>query len=584
MRSVLLRTSVRAVVLAGLAAAAAAAFAANNTVFWIEPLSGVVLDRQVIKEVSQRAELVVIRAPWKNPDPDYTLPSVVRQFKAQGKAPVLSYAWANRYTESGRSEADLLRNLDPGRPLAGIRDAEGNIDFLDVMNPEVRNRVVSRFVAARETLGVDGFAIDLSTRTPNAQPAQLAKRCKQEATFCPQYASGMDALFADLRRGLGQNAFIAYNGLFNFTPGQVRDQAKLLASATGAAIEFFGMDPKEKGHSFRENILPFLEVIPTLPPDRPVLAFGRGSWGYTDYAEDYLWQRYLYASFLLAARPIDFFKYHATFQVPTRKGRASGIDYYDDWDLDLGAARGAAKTSGGIYWREFAGGLVAVAPDDGRGGSLPLPRTYYTPEGETRQGELRLKAGDGVILLASPRAEANKPPKFEIDARTMASWKWNGAQLDKVDGKEVLRIQPAAAVGDHDLLLDFERTSNPYEHLEIEGKLLDRSSAIQAVAEIDDPKREYTHVVFEVTDDDRGGKRMTLDDAVAFRAPPPKSGDQWPVVHLKKDLGNGPIGIGVGALEGTPYTFRRWSHLRIVGSAAIARIELRNRVKRLPEK
>lgn len=585
MRDVLFRSSLRALALAALAATAGGTRAAGQTVFWLEPRSNVTFDRQVTEEVGKRAGLVVLRARWNNPDPDYTLKSVVGRFKAATKAPVLSYSWANRYSDAGRSEADLLRDFDSRKKsaLGETRgDGDSKVDFLDVRDPDVRSRVVSQFQRARSGLGVDGFAVDLSTRTPSSRPGELAKRCKAEPDFCPSYAKGMDALFADLRQGLGPNAFIAYNGLFNFAPGQLQDQTKLLASTNGAAIEFFGMDPKDKQHRFSEDIKPFIDIIPTLPADRSVLVFGRAPWTYTDYAQDYLWQRYLYASFLLAARPTDYFKYHATFQVPTQRGRAGGMDYYADWDADLGAARGAARQSGGLWVREFANGLVAVAPDDGRGGTLPLAKAYVSTDGRRHQGELRLSAGEGAILLTNERPELRKPAKWEVDARTMAGWKWGGAQLDKIDGRDMLRVQAEKQAGEHDVVLDFARSVNPYEHLEIDAKLLEPGSAILAVAEVDDPKREVMQVVLAVTGDDKPAGRVTVEEGVPLRAAAVKNGSEsWPTVHLKKDLSKDSFGIGAAALEGTGYQFRRWSHLRLVGSVALARVELSNPTMRV---
>jgi hypothetical protein len=342
------------------------------------------------------------------------------------------------------------------------------------------------------------------------------------------------------------------------------------------------MDPKENQHSFSANIRPFLDIIPTLPADRSVLVFGRGPWSYTDYAKDYLWQRYLYACFALVARPADRFKYHATFQVPTQRGRAGGMDYYEDWDLALGVARGPARQANGLWVREFANGLVAVAPDDGRGGVLSLTGTHFTPEGKRRQGELRLEAGEGTILLNSEGQQARRPPKREIDARTIAGWKWGGSRLDKLDGRDVVRLEPEKQPGEHDVALDFARSANPYEHLEIEASLLDPKAAILAVAEVDDPKRQHMQVVLSISGADKAGAGVTIEDSVPFRADTVKGGtEKWPVVHLKKDLGGGSIGIGAAALEGTGYQFRRWSHVRLLGAVAVSRIELSNPTMRV---
>jgi hypothetical protein len=254
---------------------------------------------------------------------------------------VLAYGFPNRLSVGGRSESQIMKGLDPGPALGTVEEAgNGSVTFLDVTRGDVRARMMERFKAAKQQLGVDGFALDLSVRTPVQWPGVLAKQCARAADFCPRYAAGMDAVFEDLQAALGPGAFIAYNGLFNTRAGQLDDQAKLLAHANAAAVEFFGLDPKEEKHSFSEDILPYLKIAQKLPANKPLLFFGRGSWKYTSYLRDYEWQRYLYASYLLIKRAGDAFKYHATFQAPTRKGRTGGIDVYADWDVDLGNPAG----------------------------------------------------------------------------------------------------------------------------------------------------------------------------------------------------------------------------------------------------
>jgi hypothetical protein len=576
----------RATLAAALAVATLSAFARNPNAFWIEPRSNGILGEQVAAEVGDRAGLIVLRARWNSQNPEFTLKEIVGRFKAAGQAPVLSYGWANRYTLAGRSETDLLRNIDTGPVLAEIKVGGGStVNFLDITRPEMRQRVVSRFASARQSLGVDGFAIDLSTRTPTTRPAELARLCAKEADFCPNYARGMDELFAGLRKALGPKTFIAYNGLFNFAPGQLKDQAKLFESADAAAIEYFGMDPNEKAHSFSKDIQPYLDLLPTLPEAKSALVFGRATWGYSDYAEDYEWQRYLYGAFLLAARPVDHFKYHASFQVPAHKGRAGGLDYYADWKVDLGAARGPAKSVNGLLVREFARGLVVVAPDDRTAGALKLSQTMFTLEGRSVQGTLQLSPGRAEILLSEAPREARRPASLVLDAAAMAKWKWPDSKREKLEDRDVLRVPAEAQAGDHDVLLDFERSASPYEQLRIEAHLLNPSSKVYAVAEVDDPKRQHLRVIVEISMEAKGSRRVSIGEAVQYRAPPVKAGmETWPTIHLDRDLSKGTIIVGAGAFEGSGYKFRRWAHLRLSGPLAISRIELSNPVLRIDER
>lgn len=567
------------------AVACSSALAANQTVFWLEPRSNITFDNQITKEVSKRAGMVVLRARWSNPNPDFTLKAIIGQFKSETDIPILTYAWATRYTKAGRSEADLLRNFEMSskNSLSTIKgDGSSQVDFLDIRDSSVRSRVVSQFVRARNVLGVDGFAIDLSTRTPTVRPEPLARLCKQELLFCTDYAAGMDALFNDLREGLGQKSVIAYNGLFNFTPGQLADQAKLLESADAVAIEYFGMDPNLNQHNFTKDIKPYIDIIPKLPSDKTVMVFGRGPWFYTDYVQDYLWQRYLYACFLLAARPNDYFKFHASFQVPAHRGRAGGLDYYADWEIDLGLPSSPAKESNGLWVRKFAKGLVGVAPDDGRGGVLLLDKTYITPEGIRRQGSLRLLPGEGVVLLTSEQTGLSKPATQEIDARSMVNWRWGGAKLVKSDGSEALRVQGAEQTGEHDVVLDYARSTIPYEHLEIDAKLLEPSAAILAVAEVDDPNRLYTHVVVKITGEVKRVDDLTFEDEIPLRSHAAKNHRVvWPTLQFINGVGKDSFTINSAAFKNIGYKFRRWSHLRLAGSVEVSRIKLSNQTNLL---
>ena len=563
-------------------AAGAAASAWAATALWIEPRSNALLDRQTVEILAPHAGLVVLRAPFEHELPEYALPAVVSRIKQATPAPVLAYAWGTRHRRNGRSEADILRGLNVGKPLLTVRDRnDSTVQFLDVTDPDLRHRVVNRFVEARRALGVDGFAIDLSTRTPLQRPAVLARMCQAKATFCGDYAQGMDALFAELRQRLGPRSTIAYNGLFNFHPGQLDDQLLLLRSANAAAIEYFGLDPNEPAHSFTQHILPFLKVMQRAPRDSTILVFGRGPWRYTDYAADYLWQRYLYASFLLAARPQDLFKYHASFQVPAHNGRAGGMDLYADGELQLGEPVGAATEEDGLYKRSFARGMVVVAPDDGRGGRLTLPRPLYTPEGAELRGEVSLAAGQALILLARREDLPARPDTLVIDAARVASFGWPQARRE---GQTVRldRIEDPALRGMHDVLLDAVRSPAPWQVLELDATRLDARATLQLVAEVDDPRREHDTVVVTIGGAPRAAGSAVFVEPVLYRSTNPRRAEaalakeRWPELSVDAPPPGRPLVIdGAELMARNGYHFRRWSHLRMEGPVAFSRLTLR---------
>lgn len=568
--SSLLKTLAVAGILSGLLHGPSALAA---TPYWVEPRSNVMIDKQVAADIGQDAGLVVLRARIDHPVPTYDFSSLVKKFKSAGNMPVLAYAWTNRFTEGGRSESDLLRGVNTGAPVASIKGEGGrDVRFLDVTNPDIRKTIVSRFATAQRELGIDGFAFDLSIRLPVRLPDALAQRCKKETNFCPNYAKGMDSMFADLRQGLRDGSRLVFNGLWNFDPGMLKDQERLFANTDAAAVEYFGMDPTQKAHSFTRDILPYLDAMSELPPGKSTLVFGRGSWRYTDYAEDYNWQRYLYGSFLLRARGGDMFKYHSSFQAPAHAGRSGGLDHYEDWTVPLGQPTEPMEHNGGLYARHFANGWVFVAPDDGPGGSFDPARTLYTPEGDQIDGKIRLEPGRAMILLTSrPKA---RPAEKIISAADMARWGWEQAQLNG-DALELADL-PDQLPGEHDLLLDSDRSLSPYRRLRINASLSTPKSHIYAIAEIDDPKREYTLAMLEIGSGEKPATVVRLGSLAPFRSQSLVSHPETvPIVSVTTSASGKPIEIyGATALSAAGFKFRRWAYLRFDGPLSVKRVAL----------
>jgi len=557
----------------------AVATAADKAALWIEPASNILLDKQTSDEIASRAGLVVLRAAPTGPAGGYSYPEVVARIKrAAPEVPVLSYAWISRYRDRGRIEAYLLRGLDFGVPLAEQPGRAGRVVFVDVTDPGVRSAVVQRLATQRKQLGVDGFAVDGANRTPVVRPGPLARLCRSKPAFCEVYARSMDDLIGTLNAALGEQGMLFYNGLWNFEPGNLEDQARLLRHADGAAIEYFGLNPRSEPRGFTTDIRPYLDLVARLPSGKPVLFFGRGPWHYTDYAADYRRQRYLYASFLLARRTGDLFKYHASFQVPAHAGRSGGLDVYADWSIDLGEARAPYRVEAGLYSRQFSGGRVVVAPDDGQGGTL-ANASGYTPEGKALSGGIAMAPGEALILLDAPRKSPGSPEGRQVDAKKIAAWGWMHAELIRTPEGERLRLGPLPdeLEGEHDLLLDVERSLAPFERLEIDAALAPASSVL-AVAEIDDPSGRHMWAVISVEPIAPGARALERRKAVHFRTP--RRGDEtWPEVRVGQARARPIVLDGSKVLGATGYRFRRWSHVRFVGPLELAGVRLSRRTE-----
>jgi hypothetical protein len=414
--------------------------------------------------------------------------------------------------------------------------------------------------------------MDLAFRSP--LPA-ISWKCKDDPSFCAQYAQGVEKLFAEVRTAI-QPGLLFFNGIFTSEPAvPFEDQVKLLDHADGVAVEYFGLDPlrqKSRGNSsFRADILPYLDAI-AAHPKTVFLVFGRGPWLYSDYREDYLWQRYLYASYLLGAGKNTFFKYHSTFQIPTHYGRAGGMDLYADWDPGVGSPLGPFRREGELYSRRFSKGLAVAAPHEGKGGQYRLAKPMFDPEGNRRQGRIELRPGEGLILLNKRPAET----RFRLDPGSGRFAEWAAIEREG-NGNRFLRISraPAGEEYEYDLLLDPVRRWTPPAGLRLRVRSNDAQAQLICVAEVDDPQHKQMRAGLVVAGMSSSAQQTSVIPAVIFRTPSSSArmaaagssqvlstDGKWQTVTVN----------GEDAFK--DYAFRRWVHIRPVGDLDIADVEL----------
>lgn len=539
----------------------------GNTPFWIGLSDPGQVDQQVSRMLAEHAVTIAVRLTDGG---DGGRAVVARLKKAAPQTPVLMYAWASRNLRGRPGSAGIIDWLDRhpewqintgwGRALAG---------FPDVTNAAFQSRLAGSIAGAVARGGFDGVALDLAIRTPRYRPGPLARLCKADATFCRNYAAGMDATFDAIRGSLRGKA-VLYNGIWNQGPGSVDDQLLLLAHADAAIVEFFGGDVKGDSRGFSQDVLPYLQAMAKVPDDKKLFVFGRASRQYDAYAEDYARQRYLYCAYLLGARKNTYFKYHATFQSGVPEGRSGGLSIYADWSTNLGAPSKAYTVQANIYSRPFAHGLVVVAPDDGSGGSFTLPRTMYSPEGDTYSGTVALRPGQGLLLLDAKPAEDND--QHLLDLRLASDWP--AATLGGTAAAPVLDLQPAAA-GAHDLLLDPIRTSRPRKLLRLGVRPTDAGAGIDLLVEVDDSERRSQWAMIHIGVKGAAGSgngasaigfrmRSPARAAMPLVSGPSVTAGNWQNLELD----------GAALLAKSGLTFRRWDFARFNGAIQVRAVTL----------
>lgn len=546
--------------------------------YWIEPRANRQIDAQVINILKHDAAIVTIRAQLEDRDQRYKLSQIVKEINQATSAPVLLYTWASRYRAGERRSGKIMEWL-AARPDLLIRSINGKPlnSFGNVIDLRYREEAVSAISMATSNLDTDGVAIDLAIRSPIAEVKPLAERCEADAEFCGAYSLGMDALFAELRSGLGGKS-IVYNGLWSFDDKTIEDQAKLLKNSDGAIVEYFGMNPREGSHSFTKDVLPYITALKDLPSDAKIFVYGRGGWTYTDYMEDYNWQRYLYCAYLLAKRPGTYFKYHASFQIPAHAGRAGGLDTYVDWRMELGEPIGSYQESDGLYTRIFSGGMVVVAPDDGPSKSFNLASGFYNPEGELLKGDVELRPGEGLLLLRG-MPSINEKKSQNVDLRVLSSWsgtRWQ--QLSSGEGYLVLApLEPAEYFEERDILLDTERSLDPPPILNLNLRAYSATTRVLIVAEVDDLQKEHSRVVLSLETNECRMREWRIDLPVVYKAPAGKRANGWPrycVKGLTKNRWDLIELDGRVLLDSERYVFKRWQYIRVVGRLDIRSVRL----------
>ncbi|MEC9356303.1 MAG: putative glycoside hydrolase [Pseudomonadota bacterium] len=538
--------------------------AQQQTPFWIAASQPMRIDLQVAGTLKDYASVVALRMPAGRGDAE----AVARLRRHASDVPLLMYAWVNRNIAGTPGSTGLSDWIErsPHKYLIASRGGKTIPGFGKVTDAGYRSRMAETIGNAVREGGYDGVALDLLVRTPRYRPRPLARLCAKEVDFCRAYAEGIDKMLQALRQSLGQRT-ILYNGLWNFGPDSVNDQASLLSVADAAIIEYFGGEPEDESASFSSDIQPYLESMVSASADRRVYAFGRGRWSYTDYAEDYARQRYLYAAYLLAAGPHTAFKYHATFQHPTVRGRSGGLSVYADWRVSLGPAEGRFRAHDGLFTRQYRSGLVAVAPDDGEGGVLSLQGEYYTPEGDRMSGRRVLLPGTGVILQRSAPPERSP---LRIDLTGFSDLP--GAAMQSENGGRYLSI-PARGEGS-ERLLDIERSMTPRSTVRLSWRPTARHWEFYLRAEVDDPQRRQEFAWVKVTE---GGASI-----IAAPAQP-----RWPAPSSQK------VQRQAGASEVAPapewaslsvdgrsvfsdsnLSFRRWHGIQFAGPVGLREIRL----------
>ena len=543
--------------------------------FWVAVTDNRVFDGVVIRHLVAHGDIVIINAFYDS-DP-YAFRNIVQRLhEASQGVRVLFYTWAGR-KPLGADKIGAVPTLDGMEDLPYLlKDTDGNLItvnrdgsefiFLDPRIRKARTWLKHRVRRVAQRVRSDGVGLDGAIRTPR----RFINRIVDPESYPPAF----DLMI----QGIADTTPITiFNGL---SPGP--DQEQLLTFAHGAAIEFFGLNDRAKRKpTFAQDILRYFGALGS-HNDRTFLVFGRASRSrqpYTTYDEDWLWQRYLYCAYLLAAGPNTRWKHHAGFLASPNGGRAGGLDVYADALHDLGLPSGGYTTEGGCYRRAFERGLVLIVPAEApEPTTVQVDRQMFTLDGAPASGKVIVAPGEGQVLLHRRPA----PPEAlvrQFDPQRDPLWRWSA--LREESGAWYLHLDETldGEESEHDLALDLVRYRVSRGQMMLWYRTSDPSARIEIVVEVDDGAQVMRFALVD------GSLEIGSDHPrrpVQFRAVAPNISQfaRLPVVGGGTPMtADGRwhtlvIDLAAACAAGARYEFRRAVFARLLGSMDIKRVRL----------
>jgi hypothetical protein len=183
--------------------------------------------------------------------------------------------------------------------------------------------------------------------------------------------------------------------------------------------------------------------------------------------------------------------------------------------------------------------MVIVAPDDAAGGGYDLAHVMYSPEGDKYEGHVKLRPGEGLLLLDT------KPSLVDdqrlLDLALLADWP-NATKSGDGPTSEIA-LRAGAPVGSDDMLLDAIRSPHPHNTLQLAVQAGSETTRMQVVAEVDDPSHRQEYAILDIK---AHGAPNGGTQAMGFRTPTPSKS-------------------AMSAIEGPELTPGAWQSLNLNG-------------------
>jgi hypothetical protein len=209
-----------------------------------------------------------------------------------------------------------------------------------------------------------------------------------------------------------------------------------------------------------------------------------------------------------------------------------------------------------------------------------MPEPMFTPEGERLSGQLSIQPGEGLLLLSKAPVAPEAPREdFESPDPPFASWRWAEVRTEN-GGNRYLHLtrSPGGQEQEHDISLEPVRSLEERPRLRLRLRTTDPEAKLLARIEVDDIGKQYEHAVLEASPQyasnydplSRGAADIPYRSSYGVQVPyistdaAMQSDGQWHTLVIDAER----------FLEGSRYSFRRWDHIRLIGSVDVDDIEV----------
>jgi hypothetical protein len=462
----------------------------RNTTFWIAVNDNHVMDKQLRAFLNARARRVIFNGKAEDSIPAYALSELMPRMTGELSGEVLGYSMAHQahVDADGRLWNQILEGYGD-YPLLATTPRWYSADLTVAATRE--DLAADANAVLNGTYMTEGILIDSFKRSgPVANGDRPCSAFDLPAAECA-YADGSEKLLQEYKKAFGTNK-VFVNGLWNHLSrddegtgddSQIDDGVRLLtlasSAADGVAVEMFGRrDPESADFDdWNVSFRPYLDrmaaspVPPgSIPSEKHVAFFGRGTSAYQSYRDEIEDARYAYAAYLLAANNNTSFQYNCNFQLARGLscGRSDAVTVFRDQTLKLGTPEPSGYTviepdghcGGGLLRRATSSAVVIVNP---KCRTSNVDRDYIVEHtGSDSDGNV-VTAGDRLTIAPGTARILVHPA---IPAQTsfatlsfggtppQADWQWASIGAGGPAGN-FLHVDTTSHEYEHDLMLDF---------------------------------------------------------------------------------------------------------------------------------